>query len=1092
MTTAKTTVARVFRMGLALMLAPFVQAVQAQDSQFVFDATGNLIVQTANVGAPPQILGQPQNQVVAWGQSASFSVVAADTDRLAYQWLFNGTALPGATADSLLVTDAGTADEGPYSVVLANHSGSVTSAPAMLMLDRDADGLGDGWELTYFGTLGQYPTADSDGDGVSNVTEFQDGTDPTDSASAIFRLTLLSDGGHVTVTPSRFRFTNGESVTLTATAFSPHSFHGWGGDIEETNNPIMLTMTNNKTLFAYLSSYDIQWRTGANGDWHARPNWNPRIVPASNDNVFVTGTGQITNNSDVVCRNLLLGGPGGAPILSGNGNLMVLETCDWLGGTMSGSGRTVIAPGATLTIANPTDVTLRGRTLENAGTALWTGNARIFVDGGIITNRAGALFEAQNAAFLAFNLGAAIGRFDNAGTFRKTSPGTTTFDTTTVFNNYADVEIQNGTLALRGGGRNQGAMEFWAGTTLNLAGSTFNSSAASSISGPANFVVSGSGTHTLAGLVNLGGTHTFSGATANLTGNYICTNNAVIITGGTANFSGTGLIMPATVSLSSGSTLNGSSELTVLDEFNWTGGTMSGSGRTVIAPGATFNITTASVHFLSGGRTVENGGTMRWSGGFLTMGGATITNRAGALFDNQTAVTVSSGAGNWFNNAGTFRKSVNAGTATWPVTFNNSGRVEIETGRFALDGAGTNTSMIEIAAGASLDLSSSGAGFISSAGSSISGAGNFIVSGNATLSGLVNPGGTHTFSSGGANLNGDYICTNNPATISGGIVNFNSTSAVAVVHYTGGTLSGSGVLNVLETMNWSGGFMGGSGRTVIAPGATLNLNNGAAVTLSTRTLENGGRVLWTGAGNLTASGTVITNRPGALFEVRNNAALSPQGFQAWRFDNAGTFRKTTSGTTTFAAGVSLNNYNTVEIRSGILVANGGYTSRSNSLLNCAIGGTTAGTGFGQLQVAGTVNLNGSLGVDLINGFLPATNDSFTVLTAGARSGTFANFYHPSNDVVMQLSNGPTSVIVRVTDVLTVPRPLILQPELVWPDIKITWTAISNRTYRLEFKPDLALTNWMALTGDVTASSNTASKMDALTASNRFYRVRVIP
>ena len=43
-----------------------------------------------------------------------------------------------------------------------------------------------------------------------------------------------------------------------------------------------------------------------------------------------------------------------------------------------------------------------------------------------------------------------------------------------------------------------------------------------------------------------------------------------------------------------------------------------------------------------------------------------------------------------------------------------------------------------------------------------------------------------------------------------------------------------------------------------------------------------------------------------------------------------------------------------------LAANGGYTSTTNALLNCALGGTTAGAGYGRLQVAGAVTLNGAL------------------------------------------------------------------------------------------------------------------------------------
>jgi hypothetical protein len=256
-------------------------------------------------------------------------------------------------------------------------------------------------------------------------------------------------------------------------------------------------------------------------------------------------------------------------------------------------------------------------------------------------------------------------------------------------------------------------------------------------------------------------------------------------------------------------------------------------------------------------------------------------------------------------------------------------------------------------------------------------------------------------------------------------------------------------------------------------------------------LENGGTTLWTGA-NISFNTAVITNRAGALFHAQNAASLA-FNFGANRFDNAGTFRKSlNTGTTTLQGGIAFNNYNLVELRSCILAANGGYTSISNSLLNCAIGGKTAGTGYGRLQVSGTANLNGALSVDLLNGFVPATNDSFAVVTAGTRSGTFANFYYPSNDVTMQLSNTTTSVIVRVTDILSVPRPLLLQPELVGQDIKLTWTALSNATYRVEFNGDLLSTNWIALPGDVTSLTNSASKLDVLTPSNRFYRVRVLP
>ena len=56
----------------------------------------------------------------------------------------------------------------------------------------------------------------------------------------------------------------------------------------------------------------------------------------------------------------------------------------------------------------------------------------------------------------------------------------------------------------------------------------------------------------LAGLVNVSGTNRFDSGTANLTGNYLCTNNTLVISGGTANFNGTGTVAPAVVNMDGG------------------------------------------------------------------------------------------------------------------------------------------------------------------------------------------------------------------------------------------------------------------------------------------------------------------------------------------------------------------------------------------------------------------------------------------------------------------------------------------------------------------------------------------------------------
>jgi hypothetical protein len=228
-----------------------------------------------------------------------------------------------------------------------------------------------------------------------------------------------------------------------------------------------------------------------------------------------------------------------------------------------------------------------------------------------------------------------------------------------------------------------------------------------------------------------------------------------------------------------------------------------------------------------------------------------------------------------------------------------------------------------------------------------------------------------------------------------------------------------------------------------------------------------------------------------LFNPQNASSINYAGGSP-RFDNSGTFRKSVStGKLTFS-GVVFNNFGTVDIQSGFLAANGSYVSSSNAVLICALSGTTPGTNYGQLQVSGSVTLNGTLSVNLANNYVPTTSDSFTVLSSGTRNGAFANFIYPSNQVSMLLSNTTTSVIVRVTNVLVVPQPLLLPPQLSGSNVNLTWTAVSNTTYRLEFNPNLDPFNWNALLGDVTAISNVASKLDALTPTNRLYRVRVIP
>ena len=91
---------------------------------------------SVNGGAiAPYINIQPANQTVSVGQTATFSVGAAGTPPLPYQWQKNGVDIPGATSSSYTTPATTSADTGTgtiFRVVVSNTAGSVTSNSATL------------------------------------------------------------------------------------------------------------------------------------------------------------------------------------------------------------------------------------------------------------------------------------------------------------------------------------------------------------------------------------------------------------------------------------------------------------------------------------------------------------------------------------------------------------------------------------------------------------------------------------------------------------------------------------------------------------------------------------------------------------------------------------------------------------------------------------------------------------------------------------------------------------------------------------------------------------------------------------------------
>jgi hypothetical protein len=84
----------------------------------------------------PTITTQPVSQTVTAGQTATFTVVAAGTAPLSYQWRKNGVNIAGATVANYTTPTTTTSDSGStFSVVVTNTAGTVTSAVATLTVN---------------------------------------------------------------------------------------------------------------------------------------------------------------------------------------------------------------------------------------------------------------------------------------------------------------------------------------------------------------------------------------------------------------------------------------------------------------------------------------------------------------------------------------------------------------------------------------------------------------------------------------------------------------------------------------------------------------------------------------------------------------------------------------------------------------------------------------------------------------------------------------------------------------------------------------------------------------------------------------------
>ncbi|MEO8353143.1 MAG: PEP-CTERM sorting domain-containing protein, partial [Chthoniobacteraceae bacterium] len=382
---------------------------------------------------------------------------------------------------------------------------------------------------------------------------------------------------------------------------------------------------------------------------------------------------------------------------------------------------------------------------------------------------------------------------------------------------------------------------------------------------------------------------------------------------------------------------------------------------------------------------------------------------------------------------GIFNKS-GAGTTTLiQVPFDNAGTVHVASGTLTLGGGGTSSGAFSVDALARLTFGIfSGSPYTLTAASSVSGAGNVSFDGGInSFAGSYEVGGTTTVNEGTANFNSPS--TTAAGAITGGTLGGSGAFEVSGdLLWTGGTMGGAGTTTVAGTLAISGantkslGNGGNTGRILINNG-TANLSGGNLAIGDSgganpgAQFDNRGTFNATGEADITGVGfggsaARFTNTATGIFN--KSGAGTTTAIQV-PFTNAGTV-SADGGTLTFSGpftqtagrtvlnGGSISTSTTLTFVSGSLsgtgmitgnVSNGGTLAPgfsagsiaisgdlslgSNSHYDLEIGGTVQGASYDFVSEGGAVplTLDGTIALSLLNGFVPGSADTFTVLTS---------------------------------------------------------------------------------------------------------------
>jgi fibronectin-binding autotransporter adhesin len=276
-----------------------------------------------------------------------------------------------------------------------------------------------------------------------------------------------------------------------------------------------------------------------------------------------------------------------------------------------------------------------------------------------------------------------------------------------------------------------------------------------------------------------------------------------------------------------------------------------------------------------GGATILSGGELNipfsfnFTGGSLTLAGGSLTSDGTTSFDGPVSLAVDStvtarGADLVLSNA---------------AGISGAGFMLTKTGNGVLTLAGTTNRWSELIVSAgTLRIGAGGmTGGLGSGSAQLSGALDFNLSGDITVTNAIGGGGFITHNgSGTTTLTGDESAFVGAINVTNGTLRLNVASAASAATVAGGALGGSGSIGGNVDVLAGGALAPGNGVGTFTVQGSLNLGGNLQIDVNRSLAQSNDLIVVSGSLNSTSTGTVVVNNLGPALAVGNSFKLFSQ------------------------------------------------------------------------------------------------------------------------------------------------------------------------------------------------------------------------